>query len=425
MAKSTKYVFAHFMVGNTYPYTVDDWLEDIVLASQNNLDGFVLNVGREPWQKDRSADCFQALSQTTLPFKLFFSFDMSSIPGQSAEDVHLLCEYMKSFGNHPGMFRYQGGIAVSTFMGEHLRFGQKTLDNAWGYVKRTLEEIVPIHFIPSFFIDPATYPTITCLDGAFNWNGGWPLHLTSKSPRREIECPELKSDRHHLRHLAGQTFMAAVSPWFFTHYGPDTWNKNWIYRGDDWLFVRRWEQLISMREQIDIVQVISWNDYGESHYIAPIKGAQPNSQAWVDGFPHTAWLTLNAYYSRAFKEGRYPPIEHDQVFLWARPHPKDATASNDNVDRPTHWQVTDDTLWVVVFATAPAKVKLYAGDDHKKSFHAEAGVTKLCRSLKGGRGVKVTVERKGAVVAHCAPHEFRFQTKPEVYNFNAFAATSC
>jgi len=27
-------------------------------------------------------------------------------------------------------------------------------------------------------------------------------------------------------------------------------------------------------------------DYGESHYIGPIEGAQPNSQAWVNGFDH-------------------------------------------------------------------------------------------------------------------------------------------
>ena len=62
---------------------------------------------------------------------------------------------------------------------------------------------------------------------------------------------------------------------FPKHYGPDSWNKNvrisfvwwdraywvkkWIYRGDDWLFVRRWEQLIAMRHRVDIAQVISWN----------------------------------------------------------------------------------------------------------------------------------------------------------------------
>lgn len=48
--------------------------------------------------------------------------------------------------------------------------------------------------------------------------------------------------------------------------------------------------MIGIRDQIDIAQILSWNDYGESHYIGPIEGAQPNSQAWVDGFDHTGEL---------------------------------------------------------------------------------------------------------------------------------------
>jgi hypothetical protein len=28
------------------------------------------------------------------------------------------------------------------------------------------------------------------------------------------------------------------------------------------------------------------DDYGESHYIGPIEGAQPMSDAWVNGFDH-------------------------------------------------------------------------------------------------------------------------------------------
>ena len=98
-------------------------------------------------------------------------------------------------------------------------------------------------------------------------------------------------------------------------------------------------------------------DYGESHYIGPIKvhspfihlnkiitnssclqGAQPNSHAWVDGYPHTAWLHLNRYFAVAFKTGQYPAITKDQIFLWARPHPKDATSA-DRVPRPNNWQL--------------------------------------------------------------------------------------
>jgi len=58
-------------------------------------------------------------------------------------------------------------------------------------------------------------------------------------------------------------------------------------------------------------------DYGESHYIAPVRGAQPNSQAWVEGSSPCPWLVLNAYFARAYKEGRMPPIERDKIFIWA------------------------------------------------------------------------------------------------------------
>lgn len=44
----------------------------------------------------------------------------------------------------------------------------------------------------------------------------------------------------------------------------------WIYRGDDWLFVRRWEQLIAMRDQVDMVQVVSWNGGLPECLVAPL-----------------------------------------------------------------------------------------------------------------------------------------------------------
>ena len=73
----------------------------------------------------------------------------------------------------------------------------------------------------------------------------------------------------------------------FQHYGPNTYNKNFIYRGDNWLWATRWEMLIQNRASVSLVEVATWNDYGESHYVGPIEGAQPNSQAWVNGNNHT------------------------------------------------------------------------------------------------------------------------------------------
>lgn len=235
--------------------------------------------------------------------------------------------------------------------------------------------------------------------------------------------PKLETDGHQICHLGGRAFMAAVSPWFFTHYGPQTWNKNWIYRGDDWLYSRRWEQLIDMRDEINIVQVISWNDYGESHYISKIKGAQPNSEAWTTGFPHEAWLSLTNYYIHAFKLGCYPTIEEDRIWLWGRPHPKNAMAKED-IPRPTHWELVEDMFWVVVLARAPARIALSSARERPSVHHIGAGINKLAHRLEPGGTMRATMYRDGEVVADCRPIEFCFTPYPETYNFNAFVATS-
>lgn len=107
---------------------------------------------------------------------------------------------------------------------------------------------------------------------------------------------------------------AASANYVLQHYGPETYNKNFIYSGDSWLFVERWEHLIANRAQLDMVEVLTWStlcrvmilvlghrnlrfryldDYGESHYIGPIEGAQPMSEAWVNGFDHQGICSLN------------------------------------------------------------------------------------------------------------------------------------
>ncbi|KAI0279099.1 glycoside hydrolase family 71 protein [Russula aff. rugulosa BPL654] len=411
------------MVGNTYPYTAHDWISDIKVAQVHGFDAFALNVGREDWQRARVADAYAAALQLQTEFKLFLSFDMTSIPGGSVADAEFLRQYLELVGHHPNQFLYHGRALVTTFAGDQCMFGQSSLANGWGVARATLERVCPVHFIPAFFIDPASYPGLTSIDGIFHWNGGWPFNLTSHSARKEIEFPALDTDQPHIQNLRGRTFMAAVSPWFFTHYGPESWNKNWIYRGDDWLLVRRWEYLLAQRSAIDIVQVISWNDYGESHYLAPVRGAQPNSQAWVDGFPHAPWLALNAYFARAFKVGYMPPIERDKIFLWARPHPKGAT-SPDPVPRPRDWELTDDKFWVVVFARAPCIALLAAGDESPSRFSCLAGVSKLSCPLRSGQGMQAKLVRDGVVVAQCHPQEYQFKAEPEVYNFNVYVAAS-
>jgi glucan endo-1,3-alpha-glucosidase len=51
-----KYVVAHHMVGNTFPYTLQDWTDDIQLAHSKSIDAFALNMGIDGWQPARIND---------------------------------------------------------------------------------------------------------------------------------------------------------------------------------------------------------------------------------------------------------------------------------------------------------------------------------------------------------------------------------
>jgi len=185
-------------------------------------------------------------------------------------------------------------------------------------------------------------------------------------------------------------------------------------------------------------------DYGESHYVGPIKGAQPNSQAWVDGFPHEAWLKLNSYFSFAFKNGHYPKVQRDEIFVWGRPHPKAAHASHDGVPRPDHWELvgfptfdgtcphiitlssqTDDKFWVVVLATTPSTIWLSSGE-YAKSWNIPAGLSKLSHPLEPGGTMRASLYRDENLVTHVDAAElgFHFDPSPGVYNFNVLVATS-
>ncbi|KAG5642064.1 hypothetical protein DXG03_003641 [Asterophora parasitica] len=226
-------VVAHFMVGNTYPYQVADWTKgalhgpfqfnlrssdsaatDILLASSKGIDAFALNVGRDTWQPARVVDAYTAAVNSNTNFKFFLSFDMSSLPCATVADAITLRNYLTAYRSHPHQLMYPTGSAsgtsrllVSTFAGEACRFGQGTLQAAWQYALRGDSRLPAVHFVPSFFVDPATFGGLQAMDGSFHWNSAWPIGNTTT---------DFKTDELHHKNLGGRTYMAGVSPWFFT-----------------------------------------------------------------------------------------------------------------------------------------------------------------------------------------------------------------
>lgn len=180
-----KLVFAHHIVGNTFNYNVDSWaagelsglrvltqytfnalFTDIKLASSKGIDAFALNVGSDSWEPSQVANAFAAARKLATPFKLFFSFDMSSLPCATGNDGTALRNYIRTYAAHPNQLLYNSRVFVSTFAGESCTFGRASVNDGWRY---TLKVGLPdVHFVPAFFVDPATFPQYTVIDGAFN-----------------------------------------------------------------------------------------------------------------------------------------------------------------------------------------------------------------------------------------------------------------
>jgi glucan endo-1,3-alpha-glucosidase len=132
---------------------------------------------------------------------------------------------------------------------------------------------------------------------------------------------------------------------------------------------------------------------------------------------------LTKYYSTAFKTGSYPAITKDSIIMWSRPHPKAATASNDNIGRPQGWEKTDDNLYAVVMTTGPAIVSLTSGST-TTTFSVQAGLSKLKVPSNVG-SISGSINRDGAAVAsYNAGNAFSYTNTPTTYNFNYFVGSS-
>jgi Glycosyl hydrolase family 71 len=120
----------------------------------------------------------------------------------------------------------------------------------------------------------------------------------------------------------GKPYMMGASPWFFTNL--PGYNKNWMWRGDD-LWYDRWVQIIY--NQPALVEIISWNDYGESHYIGPLYdkamtafsvGKAPYNYA--AGMPHDGWRMFLPFLIDTYKNG-IATITKEGLTGWYRTSP--------------------------------------------------------------------------------------------------------
>jgi hypothetical protein len=240
-----------------------------------------------------------------LGFKLFFSFDYAGNGNWPRSDVINL---INQYSAHSSYYFHRGQAFVSTFEGP-----SRAAD--WPLIKAA----TGCFFVPSWSslgAKPAVETGV--VDGLFSW-AAWPWGPQDM---------DTYVDASYLQYLASLPYMMPVSPWFFTNL--PGYDKNWMWRGDH-LWHDRWQEVLFV--QPEFVEIISWNDYGESHYIGPLYdkameafnvGRAPFNYA--TGMPHDGWRLTLPFFIDMYKQGT-ATVTEEGVVAWYRLSPGAACGS--------------------------------------------------------------------------------------------------
>lgn len=192
--------------------------------------------------------------------------------------------------------------------------------------------------------------------------------------------------------------------------------------------------------QPDLVQIISWNDYGESHYIGPLReegykpfeiGKAPFNYA-VD-MPHDGWRDLLPYWIDTYKHGK-ANITNETLVTWYRPHPASACKSGNTTGNTASQlqaefepaKVVQDRIFFSALLTDVANVTvtvggeaLGAGWDNKPS--GRIGVYHGSAPYKNATGdVKVIISRDGSPIAKVDGKPITTTCTENISNYNAW-----
>ncbi len=365
-----KMVFAHFMVAaRDYGGSVAGYERDIQDAQAAGLDGFALNCGA--WNgaeyKNDTAHIFQAAAALNSGFKLFFSADMTG--GLSPAEIQ---DMIKTYGNNPYYFCYNGRPVLSTWGGE---------GNGAGFWKDAI--LTPlrqagynVYFVPRFYTrengNDVETPNVgqakadyryaewkSYIDGMFTING--------LAMNNDVTAPNVSSAEAYAAslHSDGHTVMSSVSPQYWGSRQVYIGRRYFEYSGGEGL-ARQWESIINVQKS-DWVEMFTWNDFEEATYFSPIDDLNkywPYLQHPARGFYkcHAGILKLNQHYIKWFKAGAKPVPTSDSLYFAYRTQPKNVNPTNERIG-PVNWFIGDiqDDIYVTTILTAPATLVVTTG----------------------------------------------------------------
>ncbi|KAJ0413050.1 glycoside hydrolase [Aspergillus carlsbadensis] len=355
-------VFAHFMVGIcANRVSAADYDDDMKRAKSMGIDAFALNIGTDAYSEEQLDFAYESAANNDM--KVFISFDFN---WYSTSQGTLVGQKVAKYAGLPAQLIVDGKVFVSTFVGDGVDVNG--IRSAAGQ---------PIFFAPNFHPEQGT--DMSQVDGLFNWMA-WDSNGRNKAPKPgELVTVQQESS----------LTCTPVSPWFFTHFGPEvSYSKNWVFPGDlqlltgAVLWYDRWQEMLALGPRF--IEIITWNEYGESHYIGPLSSPHTDDGA-------SKWVNDMQPFIAAYKDGAISVdnyITEDRLVYWYRPAPRNVNCdvtdtcmlpANNNsgnyfYGRPDGWETLEDAVFVVTTLTEPATVTVNSGGNIHV-FEAPAGAS--------------------------------------------------
>lgn len=417
-------VFAHFMVQNAWAYNNQQWRDDMHSAKSIGIDAFAMNwmpPGCQEdlsWQVSRIHDAYKIAEE--VGFKIVHSFDMSwsDCSDGGYWNTTYMAEVLDKHASSPASYRWNGDMLVTTYGGDRVQqYGGSFFEDLKTKMRLSGK---PISFTPALTTyaekaqtgaEDATRQMIQdfpSADGYFNWQA-WPMNGNSDST-----CAVDKAFQDGMAHAAKNgPYIMAVSPWQFKDLDNGNIMDAWV-APSGWLFVDRLEAVAQQKIKPDIIELLTWNDWCESHYLRDLPGNSTsatdyadlsNMKAYVDGQNHSPWRIIAKYYISWWKNGEKPSIIEDQVVFWYRVHQKNAECNHGSkIIRNSN--LVEDAVFAWATVTEESKISMTLGPNVTYKFDANnsrpaLGSITFPQDLSdSGTIPEVTVERKGERIYH-------------------------
>ncbi|KAM0517042.1 hypothetical protein ACHAPE_005154 [Trichoderma viride] len=400
-ASGNRLVFAHFMIGIVGQRTsASDYDADMQRAKAYGIDAFALNIGLDSYTDTQLGFAYQSAANNGM--KVFISFDFSYWQTSNGTGVG---QKIAQYAGQSSQLQVNGRPFASSFIGggvdvNAIRSGAGS----------------NVYFVPNF--NPSN--DASAIDGALSW-GAWDSNGNNRAPSNGVNVTVAQNDAAYESWLNGKTYLAPVAPWFNTHFS----SKNWVFPSGDLLFTR-WNEVL--QQGFPMVEIVTWNDYGESHYVGPLSSehSDDGSSHWANDMPHDGWLDLSKPYIAAYKNGdtnvaNY--ITQDQVIYWYRRNLNSLNCdSTDSLGRPDGYQTLTDTVYVVTLLKTAGSITIKSGSN-SQTFNAGAGANIFTVSAAAGQQI-FTLTRNGAnVLSGTSLMDITNTCACGLYNFNAYVGT--